>query len=184
MSSTHKDALDPFENHSDIGSVHFPGSFEYDPEHQRYTMTSAGANVWGDHDDFHFAWRRMSGNFIVTTRAEFIGAGVNPHRKLGWMVRSSLDTSSAEVSTGIHGDGLDSLQFRRTQGGPTEEIRAPLTGADVIQLERKGNSYIMSVAHYGEPFTVVQVGDLDLGEEVYVGLYGCSHEDEVVEKFI
>jgi TolB protein len=184
MSSTHKDALSPFETHSDIGYVHFPGSFEYDPEQQIYTMTSAGANVWGDHDDFHFAWRRMSGNFIATTRAEFVGAGVNPHRKLGWMVRSSLDPSSAEVSTGIHGDGLVSLQIRRTQGGLTEEIRPPLTGADVIQLERKGNIYIMSVAHYGEPFTVVQASNLDLGEEVYIGLYGCSHEDEVVEKFI
>ncbi len=184
ISSPQKYAVDPFENHSDVGSVHFPGTCEYDPDERVYTMTSAGANVWHDHDDFHFAWRRMSGNFIVTTRAEFVGKGVNPHRKLGWMVRASLHTSSPNVSTGIHGDGLITIQFRRTQGGPTEEIRTALNGADVIQLERKGNTYIMSVAHFGDPFTVVQVSDLDLGEEVYVGLYACSHEDEIVEKVI
>ena len=183
-SSPQKSALHPFENHSDIGSVHLPGSCEYDPEQRIYSIASAGANIWGDHDDFHFVWMRMSGNFIVTTRAEFIGAGVNPHRKLGWMARSSLHTSSPAISTGIHGDGLVTLQFRRTQGAATEEIRTPLVGADVIQLERKGNTYIMSVAHYGEPFTTVQVSDLDLGEEVYVGLFLCSHEDEVVEKAI
>jgi TolB protein len=181
-SSPHKYALDPFENHSDIGSVHLPGSCEYDPEQQVYTIASAGANIWGDHDDFHFVWGRMSGNFIVTVRAEFLGAGVNPHRKLGWMARASLQASSSQICTGIHGDGLVSLQFRRAQGGPTEEVKAPLIGADVIQLERKGKTYSMSVAHYGEPFTAVQVSDLDLGEEVYVGLFVCSHEDEVVEK--
>ncbi len=87
-----------------------------------------------------------------------------------------------QVCTGIHGDGLVSLQFRRAQGGQTEEVQAPLSGADVIQLERKGNTYSMSAAHFGEPFTTVQAGEIDLGEEVYLGLFVCSHEDEVVEK--
>ena len=149
--------LGQFENQTDVGSVDSSGTCEYDAEQQAYQLTSAGANIWGDHDDFHFVWKRMTGDFIVTTRAEFVGAGVNPHRKLGWMVRTSLDTWSPNVSTGIHGDGLLTLQFRRTQGGPTDEVRLPLTGADVIQLERKGNTYLMSVARYGEPFATVQV---------------------------
>jgi TolB protein len=174
--------FDLFENQTDVGSVQHPGTCEYHPESGVYTITGAGANIWGDHDDFHFVWRRLSGNFIVTMRAGFIGAGVNPHRKLGWMARTSLETGSPEVSTGIHGDGLVSLQFRRAPGQVTGEVRAPIQGADVIQLERKGSTYIMSVAHFGEPFTAVQVTDLELGEEIYVGLYVCSHEDEVIEK--
>lgn len=180
--SPYKYALDPFEDHSDVGSVHLPSSCEYDPEQQVFTVASAGANIWEDHDDFHYVWRRMKGNFIATVRAEFIGAGVNPHRKLGWMARTSLHTSSPAISTGIHDDGLVSLQFRRTQGGQTDQVVAPIKGADVIQLERKGHTYSMSVAHYGDPFTTVQVSELDLGEEVYLGLFVCSHEDQVVEK--
>ena len=86
--------LEPFENQTDVGSVRPAGTCVYYPEQQAYTITSAGANIWGDHDDFHFVWRKMSGDFIVTTRAGFVGAGANPHRKLGWMVRASLDTSS------------------------------------------------------------------------------------------
>ena len=181
QASPDQHALDLFEDQANVGSVQRPGSCEFDPGQQTYTISSAGANIWGEHDDFHFVWRRMSGDFIVTMRAEFLGSGANPHRKLGWMARASLHTSSAEVCTGIHGDGLLSLQFRRTPGGPTEEVRAPLVGADVIQLERKGNSYSMSVAHYGEPFITVQVGELDLGAEVYLGLFVCSHDDQVVE---
>lgn len=180
--SSNKYLLNQFENQTDIGSIHQTGSCEYDPEQQAYTIAGAGANIWEDHDDFHFVWRRMSGNFIVTTLAEFIGKGVNPHRKFGWMARANLHISSPEVSTGIHGDGLVSLQFRRAQGGQTEEVQAPLNGADVIQLERKGDTYIMSAARYGEPFTAVQVGEIDLGQEVYVGLFVCSHDEDVVEK--
>src|SRR5258708_34326142 len=119
ISSPQKYAVDPFENHSDVGSVHFPGTCEYDPDERVYTMTSAGANVWHDHDDFHFAWRRMSGNFIVTTRAEFVGKAVNPHRNLGWMVRARLHTSSPNVSTGVHGAGLITSPFWWSHGGPT-----------------------------------------------------------------
>jgi TolB protein len=192
-------AFDQFESQKDVGSLHQPGSCEYDAGQQAYTISSAGANIWGDHDDFHFVWRRFRGNFIVTLRARFLGAGINPHRKLGWMARASLDSSSAQVCAAVHGDGLVSLQFRRMPGGQTEEVKAPLNGADmiqadmiqadviqadVIQLERKGHTFMMSAAHFGDPFTTVQASQIDLGEEVYLGLFVCSHEQDVVEKAI
>ena len=180
--STDKNTLDPFEEQSDVGTVQPPGSCVYDPETQSYLISSAGQNVWGDHDDFHFVWRRIRGDFIATARAEFIGEGVIAHRKYGWMVRSNLDTRSPETSVNVHGDGLVTLQFRRLPGAQTEEVRTALNGADVIQLERKGQTYIMSVANYGEPFTIVQVSDLDMGEEIYVGLFVCSHTDDAVEQ--
>ncbi|MEZ4869421.1 MAG: hypothetical protein R3C14_49315 [Caldilineaceae bacterium] len=173
-----------FSDHTDVGQVKYAGVCHYDATRQSYTITGAGANIWGDHDDFHYVWRRMSGNFILTMQAAFVGEGVEPHRKLGWMVRSSLDTASPCISTGIHGDGLVSLQFRRTQGGRTEQVISALTGAEVIQLERRGQTYIMSAARFGQPFVTTQIADLDLGAEVYVGLSVCSHNDEVVERAI
>jgi Tol biopolymer transport system component len=182
--TTYKSAPDVFTHQSDVGTVHLPGSYDYNADRQTYTIAGAGANIWGDHDAFHFVWRRMRGNFMVTMNAEFIGAGTNPHRKFGWMARASLDADSPEICTGIHGDGLLSLQFRRMPGAATEEVKADLVGADVIQLERQGNTYSMSVAHFGEPFTTVQVADLDLGAEVYLGLFVCSHEDHVIEKAV
>ena len=182
MMSSCRSALGQFDNQTDVGSVNRPGSCEYAEAQQAYTIRTSGANIWGNHDDFHFVWKRMSGNFIVTMRAAFVGKGANPHRKLGWMARANLDAGSPHVSTGIHGDGLVSLQFRRTPGGPTGEARASQPGADVIQLERKGHTYIMSAARYGRPFEAVQVADSDLGEAVYVGLFVCSHEADVVEQ--
>ncbi|MEZ4683186.1 MAG: hypothetical protein R2932_54160 [Caldilineaceae bacterium] len=174
-------SLGEFTDQSDVGTLNHAGTCTYDADGQLYTITAAGANIWGDHDDFHYLWRHMRGNFIVTAQVNFIGEGVELHRKLGWMARSTLDTASPHVTTAIHGDGLTSLQFRRGQGARTEEIVASITHADVIQLERRGNSYIMSVARYGETFHTIQVADLDLGDEVYVGLALCSHNADVVE---
>jgi Tol biopolymer transport system component len=82
----------------------------------------------------------------------------------------------------VHGDGLTSLQYRPATGDSTKEIKSKLTGADVIQLERKGNTYTMRVARFGEPFVTEQVADLDLGEEVYVGIFVSAHNKDVVEK--
>jgi Tol biopolymer transport system component len=164
-----------------VGAVHPAGSAAYDATAQAFTLTSAGQNIWSDHDDFHFVWRRLRWNFIVTARASFAGAGTNPHRKLGWMARTSLDPGSPEVCTGIHGDGLVSLQFRRMAGGQTEEVRSALNGADVVQLERNGSTFSLSAAAFGQPFTTVQASAIELGDEVYVGLFVCSHEADVTE---
>jgi TolB protein len=174
--------LGVFEHHADIGKLNHPGSAIYQPKQQHYLIAGAGANMWHDHDDFHFVWKRMSGNFILQAQASFLGDGVDLHRKLGWSARTSLDPGSAHVSAAVHGDGLTSLQFRRATGRPTEEVRSALTGADVIQLERNGTTFTMAVAHFGEPLSTVHVEHIDLGEEVYVGLFVCSHNADVLEQ--
>ena len=173
-----------FDGHQDIGEPARPGALSYDPDRQAYAVQGAGANMWFDRDEFHFVWKRMRGDFILTARAEFIGAGVEQHRKIGWIVRSSLDPNSAQASAVVHGDGMTSLQFRRTPGSPTQEVRSAIKSPDVIQLERKGTAYIMSVARFGEPFVTEQVADLLLPDDVYVGLFVCSHNKDVVEKAI
>ena len=81
-------------------------------------------------------------------------------------------------------DGLTSLQYRRTAGAITEQLVVPLTGGDVIQLERRGNTYIFSSARFGEPFVSQTLADLDLGEELFVGLFACSHDAKVKEEII
>jgi len=174
--------LDPFVDHADVGVPNRAGSCEFDPVQQTYTLAGAGENIWSSRDEFHFVWRQLRGDFIATVHAAFVGAGANPHRKLGWMARTNLQSFSPHVSAALHGDGLLALQFRRTKGTDTEDLRLPTSGADVIQLERQGNTFILSAARYGDPFTTVQVADLALGEELYLGLFVCSHDVDVVEK--
>ena len=176
--------LGDFDGQTDVGNPARKGSAVYNSQTGQYTMEGAGANVWAERDEFHFVWKRMKGNFILTTRAGFIGKGVEEHRKMGWMVRSSLDDNSMHVNAVVHGDGLTSLQYRNSTGGITEEQKSSIVGADVIQLERKGNHYIMSVARFGDTFTTEEMDGPALGDEVYVGLFVCSHNKDVSEKAI
>ena len=181
--ASQQNSVGVFVNQSDVGNPLRTGRTTYDSDKQEYTIEGSGTNMWASRDEFHFVWRRLQGNFMLTASAAFIGNGVEPHRKLGWMVRGSLDADSPHAVAVVHGDGLTSLQFRRTKGAATEEIKSKVNGADVLQLERKGNTYKMSAARHGEVFTSEEV-TLDLGDEVYVGLFVCSHNKDVTEKAV
>jgi hypothetical protein len=174
-----------FAAHSDVGRA--KGSASYDPQQQTYLVAGSGQNMWDTRDDFHFVWKRISGNFILSTRARFISLGVEEHRKIGWTIRPSLDATSAHVTAALHGNGLMSLQFRRQTGGITEEATSPDSlpprDADaVIQLERRDGAYLMSVAQFGDTLVTQQLADVSLPDTVYVGLFVCAHNDTVMER--
>ncbi len=170
-----------FDGHGDVGTNVKPGSATYIPQTNQYIISGAGYNIWADHDEFQFVWKKMKGDFILYTRAEFLGSWVNYHRKVGWMVRKNLDGNSPHVNAVEHGDGLTSLQWRPTAGAQTQEHRMKLTHANILQLERKGNMYIMRAAIYGDTFQTDTLTGVDLGDEVYVGLFVGSHNADVLE---
>src|SRR5207248_11566679 len=134
-----------FDSQTDIGRVRRPGTAAYDPQRQEYLIAGSGQNMWNDRDDFHFVWKRMTGNFILSARGHFIASGVDAHRKIGWTIRPSLESGSPHVTAAFHGDGLMSLQFRRVTGEMTEEAKSTdsLPNADAeIQLKRRDGVYI------------------------------------------
>lgn len=171
-----------FEEQTDVGGARKVAPARFDAQNESYRVEGSGTNMWGARDEFHFVWRRMRGDFILTARASFTGRGKEAHRKLGWQVRASLEADAPHASAVVHGDGLTSLQFRRTRGAETEELKFERGGADVIQLERRGDTFVMSAARFGETFVTQSVESLALGEEVYVGLFVCSHNKDVTER--
>lgn len=175
-------SLGVFEEHNDVGAVLHHGSVAFDKKSGTYILSASGSNIWFKNDEFQFAWRKIKGDFILQARTNFLGKGHDPHRKLGWMVRGSLDSNSASVNATVHGDGLTSLQFRKETNVNVEEIKFDITAPDIIQLERRGNVYTMSVAHFGEPFISQKISGIALSDEVYVGLFLSAHNKDVIEK--
>jgi TolB protein len=174
----------PFEGHGDVGSPKITGNAEYDPATQAFTLTAGGVNMWAERDEFQFAWKRMTGDFILQARVEFLGKGTDPHRKAGWIVRPSQDADAPYVDGVVHGDGLTSLQFRRTKATVTSQLELMVKAPDVIQLERHGQTYTFSAAKYGDPFTSASIFDVPLGDDVFVGLALCSHNADVTERAV
>ncbi|MCO5934533.1 hypothetical protein NAF17_03180 [Mucilaginibacter sp. RB4R14] len=173
-----------FDGSTDIGVIKHPGTVAYDAKSQQYTVSGSGTNIWLDKDEFYFVWKKIKGDFLLRTNAAFTSNGKEAHRKFGLMVRTTLAANSAHINTVVHGDGLTSLQYRKTAGDSTREQKSEIISAGVLQLERVGNSFTMSVARKGELFGPPQKIDLNLGEDVYVGVFVCSHNADVTEKAV
>jgi hypothetical protein len=180
----HAGPLGLFEGQSDVGDPQLPGSCQYDPTAQAYTISGAGTNMWFTSDQFHFVWKKLKGDFLLRARVHFTGPGAVNHRKIGWMARPALDGLAPYVDGAEHGDGLTSMQFRLGRGSNTDEIVLGVTNADVLQFERKGNTFTFSAARYGEPFVSAQLADFNPGEEVYAGMFICSHDPDVAEQAV
>src|SRR3954453_3408397 len=82
--------LGDFEAHGDVGSPAIAGYATYNAASQVYTLTPGGGNIWAKRDEFQFAYRKMKGDFIIQAQVEFVGKGVDPHRKAGIMARASI----------------------------------------------------------------------------------------------
>ncbi|MEJ2257558.1 MAG: hypothetical protein P8X98_11240, partial [Woeseiaceae bacterium] len=88
---TMADDLGIFAGAGDVGAVRTPGRIAYDAGRQIYVLAGTGANMWFDQDEFFFVWKKVSGDFILSADVAFDGEGVEPHRKLGLMIRESLE---------------------------------------------------------------------------------------------
>src|SRR5579875_3813360 len=124
-------ALGIFQNQSDVGSVTPPGTGRYEPGQQAYTLTSAGENLWATTDAFHFVWKKMSGNAVLTADIRFpdTTGEHNPHRKAILIFRQNLSPGSPYVDAAQHGVGLMALQYRPEEGATTDDIELPVEQA-------------------------------------------------------
>ena len=169
-----------FDQLNDVGSPSQAGNVVYNEPMQDYTLSGSGKNIWFAEDNFSYLWKEMEGDFIIQAQLEFIGEGTDPHRKAGLMIRNGLTSDAAHVSCVIHGDGLTALQYRSKAGADMEELKFIQSGPNVLQLEKKGEKYTMSVARFGELYEI-QSFDLTMEGRLQAGIFICAHNDEVVE---
>ena len=175
-----------FGDHLDIGNPKLKGTTIYNPD-QSYTMKAGGYNIWFGRDEFQYAYNKLKGDFILTANVKLIGKGVDPHRKIGWMVRAGIGEDAVHISAVVHGDGMTVMQWRCLRGAymrdPEDEIFSKKSNAEIIQLERSGKTFIMRIANPGEPLQEIGRTDVvDMPEEALAGLVMCSHNAEVMEE--
>jgi TolB protein len=177
--------LGMFDEHGDVGDPVLKGNTIYDPANQTYLLSAAGKNVWAKLDQFQFAWKKIKGDFIIKATVQFIGKGVDGHRKLGVMARDKLTTGSKYVDGTFHG-GLPlntSMQYRQMDEDTTGQLIISSVHPTEIEFERNDNTFTFSAATLGENYKSVSK-TISLDEDVYVGIYLCSHADTVIEKAI
>lgn len=176
-----------FTHSIDIGKPKNAGSSTFDENNQSYLLKGSGYNIWFNRDEFHYLYKKLVGDFILTADFQFLSEKGNPHRKIGWMVRESDDEAAASMNAVVHGDGLVVMQWRPLRGAymrdPEDEIFFPKKAVyQTVQLERTGKQYTMSVANPGEPLQLVGTREMpDLKDSVLAGLYISSHDTNLVD---
>jgi TolB protein len=172
-----------FDSHEDVGDPKIKGAVVYNKEEQTYLFSGAGKNMWAKEDQFHFAWKKIQGDFIIRATIRFIGTGKNEHRKIGIMARETLATGSRYADACVHGDILSSLQYRLAENDTTGQAVVLSYHPTEIELQRSGNTFTFSAAVFGETYKSVSK-EVSLAEELYAGLFICSHEEDVMEKAV
>ena len=178
-------AFGVFTNSDDVGAPPLKGAAEFDPSTGQYRITGSGTDIWGAADQFHYVWRRMSGDFTVTATAAFLTAG-NDHRKGSIMLRQSLDADSPFLHLVIHGNGMPGLQFRKTKGADVNTVDLPIEGpgAFTLKLARLGTAITAWVAKDGAPLRQIGTTQNGLGSPVLVGLAVASHTQTAVNTIL
>jgi len=169
------------------GSV---GSFVEAPA-GTYTLTAGGADIWGTADQFHFAYKQLSGVGSIAAKVESV-QNTNVWAKAGVMIRETLDAGSkfaAVYITPTNADGTPTNGCRfqgrtDTNGSATSDtsvataeqmaIKAPYW----VKLERDagGNfrGYYASDGVNWKP--MVWRPSISMGSNVYIGLALTSHD--------
>lgn len=171
-----------FEGNDDIGQVNHKGSVEYNPTDDTYTISGSGTNMWLNTDEFHFVWKKMSGNVSLGATIEMLGAGVDPHRKACLMIRQNLDSNSPYVDIAVHGDGLTSMQFRKTKDAETNEIKSNLFAPKHVVISKDGDYISMKIKdESGNQQLTGGLLRMNFNDPYYIGLGVCSHNNDVIE---
>ena len=86
-----------FDGQSDIGAALVPGSGTYDAATKRYTIRSAGYNIWYTRDEFRYIWKKYNGDASLAADATFPDPKGYDDRKVVLIIRQNLDDDSQEA---------------------------------------------------------------------------------------
>jgi len=169
------------------GSV---GNFSCDSATGHYTVTGGGADIWDKADAFHYVFKSLEGDGEIIARIEEIGGpSTNEWRKVGVMVRESLDADSRHAFMAVTPGSSHGLAFQyRDKSGTShsehgvDNIKAPYW----VKVVRRGNKFTGYHSPDGITWTMKDSSGaesdamnpvtIEMNSKVYIGLAVTSHE--------
>ena len=140
-----------------------------------FTITGAGADVWGTGDAFRYVYTTMSGDGSIVAQVASEDYIAN-WTKAGVMMRETLDPSSRHAFMLVSpGKGL-AFQRRVDTGGLSTNTSAGAgTAPYFVMLTRSGTTITASISPDGASWTTVGSDTISMASTIYVGLAVSSH---------
>ena len=158
------------------GSV---GSFAEAPA-GTFTLTGAGTDIWDTADEFHYAFKTLTGPGSIVARVNSI-ENTNAWAKAGVMIRETLDAGSKHVLACVSPENGVAFQRRTTaDAASTNTNETGITAPHWVKIERDmmGNFTVM---HSTNDTAWQSVADaipitVSMASNVYIGLALTSHD--------
>ena len=157
----------------DIGLVGQPGSAS--ATSGTFTVSGAGADVWGTADAFRFAYQPLAGDVTITARVASI-QGAQAWTKVGVMIRATTHAGSAHAFMLVSLSNGVAFQRRTTSSGTTTSTAAAGAAPRWVRLSRSGSIITASVSGDGRAWTVVGRETISMPSTALVGFAVSSHD--------
>ncbi|TXK74155.1 DUF1349 domain-containing protein [Paenibacillus sp. N3.4] len=163
---------------ADVGTVGAQGSTSYSSG--KYSLQGSGADVSGTVDEFHYAYKQVSGDFTLTARL------ANPsspaaYSKFGIMARNTLAANSEHMTaywSPNNGQNRVKSSSRLTAGAASASIDfAGGTPPLYVRVNRTGNTFTTYYSADGTTFTQMNQKTITMNSSIYVGMFVCSNLD-------
>ena len=145
-----------------------------------YTMTSRGADIWGTSDEFHFAYKQLSGAGAIVAKVESVS---NSHNwaKAGVMIRDSLEPDSVHAMMIVTPAQGVSFQRRTTTGDVSiGDTVAGITAPCWVKIERDlGGTVTALYSDDGNTWTQLNTQVIAMNPPLYIGLAVTSHAVDI-----
>jgi hypothetical protein len=151
-----------------------------------YTMTATGVDIWNLADQFHYAFKTLTG--VGTIEAQVLSVGnTDPWAKAGVMIRETLDAGSKFAAVYITPANGCRFQARATADAAATSDTAVVTPAQTaitapywVKLERDfAGNFRGYYSSNGTTWTTMSWNpqNITMGSNVYVGLALTSHNN-------
>jgi hypothetical protein len=156
----------------------YVGSFAEAPM-GTYTMTASGANISGKSDQFHYAFKTLTGVGSITARVMSV-QDTDVWAKAGVMIRETLDPGSKHAFACVTpGNGVASQGRNTTNDISFSTKQDRITAPCWVKLERSiaGNFTVSHSANGSswQPITGATPKEIRMSSTVYIGLALTSH---------
>ncbi|WP_181686245.1 ATP-binding protein [Halorhabdus salina] len=160
---------------TDVGNPVTAGDAIFDPNAQTWSITGAGADIWGPQNEFQFVFRRVGDDVRIQAHVADIES-VSPYSKCGVMIRDSLDENSLHGFIGRTAEHGTELLWCDRPGTATTSQHLEEANDDYgwYRIDRDGDLLTCSVSRDGTTWDQIDQRQVPLPEEVLVGLVTCS----------
>ncbi|MEN6334449.1 MAG: hypothetical protein ABFE01_09325, partial [Phycisphaerales bacterium] len=149
----------------------------------KMTLTGSGADIWGNSDDFTYAYKTLNGDGTMIARVTNIGPGTNTWAKGGVMIRDSINGGSMQAmmimsanTDGAAGNGAR-VQYRATTNGTsaTSDSSVVVTVPGWVKIERTGGTFSGYTSTDGKTWSMVGTTIIEMADPVLIGICVTSH---------